>query len=83
MLKPSFFVILCGKLRGSVEYSIKSGKHAAVLREEITSPGGTTISALYHAEKGGLRTVLSDAMWAAYKRAKELSSAAKSVPQKN
>ena len=38
----------------------------------MTSPGGTTAAALYELERGGLRTVLSDAIWAAYRRSVEL-----------
>lgn len=55
-------------MRGSVEYAIQSGKHVAELRNQVTSPGGTTAEALYHIEKGGLRTVISRGIWAAYER---------------
>jgi pyrroline-5-carboxylate reductase len=55
-------------VRGSVEYAAQSDKHAAELRNQVTSPGGTTAAALYHMEKGGLRTVLSRGIWAAYQR---------------
>ena len=57
---------------GTAEYAKASKKHTAMLREEIVSPGGTTAAALYSAEKGRFRNVVSDMMWAAYKRAKEL-----------
>ncbi len=53
---------------GSVEYALRSGKHVAELRNQVTSPGGTTAAALYHMEKGGLRTVISRGIWAAYER---------------
>ncbi|HSH03356.1 MAG TPA: pyrroline-5-carboxylate reductase [Anaerolineae bacterium] len=55
-------------MRGSVAYAAQSGKHVAELRNQVTSPGGTTASALYHMEKGGLRTVMSRGIWAAYER---------------
>lgn len=55
-------------MRGSVEYAMQSGKHVAELRNQVTSPGGTTAAALYHMEKGGLRTVISRGIWAAYER---------------
>ncbi len=55
-------------LRGSVEYAIESGDHLAELRNQVTSPGGTSAEALYQLEKGGLRTVISRAVWAAYQR---------------
>lgn len=57
---------------GSVRYAMQSGRHAAELRNGVTSPGGTTAAALYELERGGLRTVLSDAIWAAYRRSAEL-----------
>jgi pyrroline-5-carboxylate reductase len=53
-------------------YAMKSGKHPAELRNLVTSPGGTSAAALYQLEKGGLRTVLSKAILAAYERSKSL-----------
>ena len=63
-------------MRGSVEYARQSPKHLAALRNQVTSPGGTSAEALYHMEKGGLRTVLSRAIWAAYQRSRVLGSQA-------
>lgn len=57
---------------GSVRYAMHSGQHVAGLRNMVTSPGGTTAAALYEMERGRLRTVLADAVWAAYRRAAEL-----------
>jgi len=62
-------------VRGSVDYARQSGLHPAELRNQVTSPGGTTAEALYHLEKGGLRTVLSEAVNAAYRRSVELGKA--------
>lgn len=64
-------------LRGSVEYAAQSGKHVAELRNQVTSPGGTTAEALYHMEKGGLRTVLSRGIFAAYQRSISLGKGKK------
>ena len=36
---------------GSVKYAQQSGKHVAELRNQVTSPGGTTAEALYHLDK--------------------------------
>jgi pyrroline-5-carboxylate reductase len=55
-------------MRGSVEYAAQSGLHPAQLRNQVTSPGGTSAEAIYHLEKGGLRTVISRSVWAAYQR---------------
>jgi pyrroline-5-carboxylate reductase len=57
---------------GSVRYAQVTGRHAAELRNGVTSPGGTTAAAMYELEKGGLRTVFTDAIWAAYRRSIEL-----------
>jgi pyrroline-5-carboxylate reductase len=59
-------------MRGSVEYAEQSGLHPAQLRNQVTSPGGTSAEAIYHLEKGGLRTVVARAVWAAYQRSVEL-----------
>jgi len=62
-------------VRGSVDYARQSEKHPAELRNQVTSAGGTTAEALYQLEKGGLRTVLSQAVYAAYRRSVELGKA--------
>jgi pyrroline-5-carboxylate reductase len=59
-------------LIGSAEYAAASELHPAQLRNLVTSPGGTSAAAIYELEKGRLRTVLSDAVWAAYRRTLEL-----------
>ena len=56
---------------GSANYARKSDLHLAALRNQVTSPGGTTAEALYHLDKGGFRTVLSRAIWAAYMRSSQ------------
>lgn len=57
---------------GSANYARQSGLHLAALRNQVTSPGGTTAEALYHLDKGGFRTVLSRAVWAAFVRSEQL-----------
>ena len=42
---------------GSIKYMIKSEEHPAILRNDITSPGGTSASALYILEKTGFRGI--------------------------
>ncbi|TET84375.1 MAG: pyrroline-5-carboxylate reductase [Anaerolineales bacterium] len=55
-------------LRGSVEYVRQAPNHLARLRNQVTSPGGTSAEALYFLERAGFRTALSRAIWAAYQR---------------
>lgn len=60
-------------LIGSAEYASRSELHPAQLRNLVTSPGGTSAAAIYELEKGRIRTVFSDAVWAAYRRTLELA----------
>jgi len=59
-------------LEGSTLFAKQSGMHPAELRNMVTSPGGTSAAALHELESGRLRTVLSDAVWAAFRRTVEL-----------
>ncbi|HEX8938735.1 MAG TPA: pyrroline-5-carboxylate reductase [Candidatus Limnocylindrales bacterium] len=59
-------------LEGSTLFAKSSGLHPAELRNMVTSPGGTSAAALHELESGRLRTVLSEAVWAAYRRTVEL-----------
>lgn len=63
-------------LKGSVDYfqtiNDRTGIHVAALRNQVTSPGGTSAEALYYLEKAGFRTAISRAIWAAYQRTIEL-----------
>jgi pyrroline-5-carboxylate reductase len=59
---------------GSVDFARATHKHMAELRNMVTSPGGTSAEAIYQMEKGGLRTVLSRAVYAAYLRTQTLAA---------
>ena len=59
-------------IAGSVELMRQSGLHPAELRNRVTSPGGTTAAGLHALEQGGLRAILADAIFAAYRRSQEL-----------
>lgn len=58
---------------GSAKTVIDTKKHPAQLKNEVCSPGGTTIHAIYALEKGGLRACLMDAVHAASERSKEMN----------
>jgi pyrroline-5-carboxylate reductase len=62
-------------MHGSLLFALQSGQHPAELRGRVTSPGGVSADALYALEKGGLRTVMADGVWAAYRRILELGRA--------
>lgn len=73
-------------VRGSVDYFTKRDDpvHLARLRNQVTSPGGTSAAALYYLEKAGFRTAISRAVWAAFERSRELGANAKThAPQDN
>jgi pyrroline-5-carboxylate reductase len=57
-------------VRGSVNYYDLNDEHRHLsrLRNQVTSPGGTSAEALYYLEKAGFRTAISRAIWAAYER---------------
>ncbi len=61
-------------VRGAVNYYDlhDEHRHLARLRNQVTSPGGTSAEALYYLEKAGFRTALSRAIWAAYERSAAL-----------
>jgi pyrroline-5-carboxylate reductase len=66
--------IVLQTVSGSVAFARDSGKHMAELRNMVTSPGGTSAEAIYQMEKGGLRTVLSRAVYAAFQRTQTLAA---------
>lgn len=57
---------------GSVDLAQKSGKDPAELRRMVTSPGGTTAEALKELEQGGFTGLISRAVDAAHKKARQL-----------
>lgn len=54
--------------------ALQTGQHPAVLRDQVTSPGGTTIAGIAAMEKGGLRSALQDGVLACYERSRELAN---------
>jgi pyrroline-5-carboxylate reductase len=59
-------------IKGSASFYEAANRHPATLRNQVTSPGGTSAEALYYLEKAGFRTAISRAVWAAYQRSLEL-----------
>ena len=57
---------------GSARYALETGKHPAELRNQVTSPGGTTTEGLLALEDAGIRAAFIDAVEAAYEKAKRL-----------
>ena len=59
---------------GAARMVLESGQHPARLKDQVASPGGTTIAGLHRLEQGGLRAVLMDAVEAATRRSQELGN---------
>jgi pyrroline-5-carboxylate reductase len=57
---------------GSAKLLIESGQHPGLLKDGVTSPGGTAIAGLHTLEAGGLRNVLMNAVEVATRRSREL-----------
>lgn len=59
---------------GAARMLQEPGAHPALLKDMVTSPGGTTIAGLHRLEKGGLRAVVMDAVEAATLRSRKLGA---------
>ncbi|XP_069076982.1 pyrroline-5-carboxylate reductase 3 isoform X2 [Pleurodeles waltl] len=59
-------------LLGAAKMILETGDHPAKLRNDVCTPGGTTIYALHELEKGGLRATVMNAVEAATSRAREM-----------
>ena len=57
---------------GAARMALESNKHLGELKDEVTSPGGTTIAGLYAMEQNGFRGTVMDAVVSATRRSQEL-----------
>ena len=57
---------------GAAKMVLETGLHPGLLKDQVTSPGGTTIAGLHALERAGVRAGLMDAVEAATKRSAEL-----------
>ncbi len=60
-------------LKGAAAMVLETGRNPAELKDQVCSPGGTTIAAVHALEKAGFRSAVMDAVCAATMRSKELS----------
>lgn len=59
---------------GTTQLLQESGMHPAQLKDQVTSPGGTTIAGVAQLEQAGFRSALMQAVRAAYERSQELGT---------
>ncbi|MBA2115082.1 pyrroline-5-carboxylate reductase [Bremerella alba] len=59
-------------VKGAAEMVLATGQHPAALKDNVTSPGGTTIAGVHELEKKGFRGAIIDAITAATERSREL-----------
>ncbi len=71
--RPIALKLAAQTVYGAAKLVLETGKHPAILRDEVTTPGGTAIAAVAELEQHGLRTVLINAVATATRRSHELS----------
>ncbi len=57
---------------GAAKMVLETGQHPGALKDQVTSPGGTTIEGLHALEKGKLRATVMSAVRAATEKSKKL-----------
>ena len=70
--RPQALKLAAQTVYGAAKLVIETGKHPAILRDEVTTPGGTAIAAVADLEGHGLRTMLINAVKTATERSAEL-----------
>lgn len=70
--RPQATDLTVATLAGSAKLMAVTGEHPAILRGEVTSPGGSTAVALHELERHGVRTGFAEAIMACRDRAAEM-----------
>jgi pyrroline-5-carboxylate reductase len=70
--RDAAYELACQTVFGAAKLALETRRHPAQLKDQVTSPGGTTIAGLERLEAGGLRSALYEAVAAATRRSREL-----------
>ena len=74
MPRDKAYEIVAQTVKGSAEMLLKTGKHPGVLKDEVTSPDGTTIEAVNTLENGNFRGTVINAVRACVEKSKKMSN---------
>lgn len=74
LTRPDAYQLALQTVLGACRMLEETDEHPAVLKNRVTTPGGTTAAGLYALENGRLRAIIADAVSAATKRSEELAN---------
>lgn len=74
MPRDKAYEIVAQTVKGSAEMLLKTGKHPGVLKDEVTSPAGTTIEAVNTLENENFRGTVINAVKACVEKSKKMSN---------
>jgi len=72
LTRAAALTLSAATVRGSADMVMQSGAHPAQLRDQVCSPGGSTIAGVLQMERAGFRAAVAGGVIAAYRRTQEL-----------
>ncbi len=72
LLRADAYHLAAKTVLGAACMVLDTGEHPAVLKDQVCSPGGTTIEAVAELEKNGFRSAVMEAMQACYDKSKTI-----------